>query len=146
MNTDSEFDYNYRLAVIQECCWYCLRDWAVANPDHDRNLVCCSLHCSWSAVSSERRVEEQLQLLPLSSWLDLMILSEYSDMLEHSIWQKKRKKLINGRWMKGYDILGRIFLMECLLHSQYHVLSYPIMQNTLNVAAVLMLTGENSVW
>lgn len=64
---------------------------------HDYDRVWCSLHCRWSAVSSEWRVREQLQLLPLSRWLDLMILSEYSDILEHSIWQgkKEKKKLIN---------------------------------------------------
>lgn len=30
-----------------------------------------------------------MKLLPLSSWLDLMILSEYSDILEHSIWRER---------------------------------------------------------
>lgn len=33
----------------------------------------------------------QPQILPLSRWLDLMILSEYSEILEHSICRTGRK-------------------------------------------------------
>lgn len=83
---------------------------------HKYNQVCCCPHCRGSAVSSQ--MEELLQLLPLSRWLDLMILSEYSDILEHSIWQrgkKQGKKQINWPYMMDCDALGRISSIQCVL-------------------------------
>lgn len=46
----------------------------------------------WLLIEWQRHQEKPLQLSPLSRWLDLMIFSEYSDMLEHSIWTEKTKE------------------------------------------------------
>lgn len=78
-------------------------------------------------VSSELWDEEQLQLLPLSRWLDLMILSEYSDILEHSIWQKKRSYLS--------EEFHRHFACA------HNNMTSLIMQVILNITALLMLPG-----